>query len=356
METRHFPFKNLRFISLLVIISLIFGVYMPASAIEGTGILGISELIPIGHTTGIKIYTDGVVVTGLQSITTVDGQSSPAFSAGILEGDILTHVGSEKLTDSDSLTNAIQDADDGSVTVRFLRNGEPMQVEVTPAQAAIDSRYRIGVWVRDSMAGIGTITFYDPNSGQFGALGHGVNDVDTGKIMPLLSGTLMYSQVESIKKGESGSPGELRGKFDDKQSGTISQNTANGIFGTLENTEYIKSFEAVPVAKSSEVKNGKARVRCNIVGDEIREYDIEITKVYPRSNNASKGMSIKITDPELLKATNGIVQGMSGSPILQNGKLIGAVTHVFVNDSQKGYAVFIENMIEEMYGTRGGKS
>ena len=206
---------------------------------------------------------------------------------------------------------------------------------------------RLGAWIRDSMAGIGTMTFYDPLSGRFGALGHGVTDVDTGGLMPLEHGSIMDATVKAVKRGESGSPGELRGSFDlTRDSGSLYANTDCGLFGVIEGeSNALGTQNAVPVAQRGEVAVGAASILANCEGDAVREYAVEIERIYAGSS-PTRNMLVRVTDPELLACTGGIVQGMSGSPILQNGKLVGAVTHVLVNDSARGYGIFIENMLD----------
>jgi stage IV sporulation protein B len=207
--------------------------------------------------------------------------------------------------------------------------------------------YAIGAWIRDSMAGIGTVTYYDPQTKTFGALGHGITDVDTAVLMPFSAGSVLPSTVKAVKRGEAGCAGELRGDFAlDRELGTLDANTAAGIFGRMEaeDAEWLWG-QALPVASKGEVKPGRAAIRSNIRGDEVREYEIEILKV---QSNAPDGrdLILSVTDPDLIAATGGIVQGMSGSPIIQDGKLVGAVTHVLLNDPTRGYGIFIENMLE----------
>lgn len=198
------------------------------------------------------------------------------------------------------------------------------------------------------MAGIGTLTFCEPATGRFGALGHGINDVDTAQLMPLQSGSIMYSEVTDVKKGEKGAPGELHGAFQvNRDLGELYANTASGVFGRLEDGTLTDGLEPVPVAERKEVKTGAATILSNIAGDQVEEYQVEIIRVYPANGADTRNLMLKVTDPRLLETTGGIVQGMSGSPILQNGKLVGAVTHVLVNDPTQGYGILAENMLLE---------
>ena len=233
------------------------------------------------------------------------------------------------------------------MTLRATRNGKPVQLSVQAIQN-IQGSYQLGVWLRDSMAGIGTMTFYDPDSGVFAALGHGINDVDTAQLMPLQSGSIMYSEVTDVKKGEKGAPGELHGAFQvNRDLGELYANTASGVFGRLEDGTLTDGLEPVPVAERKEVKTGAATILSNIAGDQVEEYQVEIIRVYPANGADTRNLMLKVTDPRLLETTGGIVQGMSGSPILQNGKLVGAVTHVLVNDPTQGYGILAENMLLE---------
>ncbi|MDF2567582.1 MAG: stage sporulation protein, partial [Oscillospiraceae bacterium] len=206
-----------------------------------------------------------------------------------------------------------------------------------------DNTFKIGLWVRDSSAGIGTVTFYNPENSVFGGLGHAVCDVDTGQVMPIMSGEVVDVNINGVTRGSSGSPGELKGSFSsNKDSGSIAVNNETGVFGVLYQNP--SNHSAIPIAMKQEVKTGKATIFTTVSGNTPQEYKINIEKVNLNDNSMTKNMVIKITDPELLQKTGGIVQGMSGSPIMQNGVLVGAVTHVFINDPTKGYGIFIENM------------
>ena len=306
------------------------------------------QLVPLGHTVGVKLFSDGVIVVGLSKIQTDTGTYSPATKAGIEVGDVITHIGSQKVNTAESVQNAIKT---GEITsLRIIRDGKNMQVELKPARSETDNAYKLGIWVRDSMAGIGTLTFYDPLSGMYGALGHGVSDVDTQMLMPLLSGSIMDSVVTSVTKGETGNPGELNGQFNLREDcGTITKNSETGIFGFLSQPELFVEKSAVEVASRDEIKTGNAVILSNINGDSVKQYDVEIIHVYPEAQSKYQNLMIRVTDPELLASTGGIVQGMSGSPILQNGKLVGAVTHVLVNDPTRGYGILINNMINHAF-------
>lgn len=297
-------------------------------------------LVPVGHTVGVKLFADGVLVVALS-----DGET-PAKACGLREGDIVLRFNGTEIASTEHLQQLLAENGEARATMSVKRGAKTMTVPVTPEKGE-DGGYRLGAWIRDSMAGIGTMTFYDPDSGVFGALGHGVTDVDTGRLMPLESGSIMDATVKAVKRGEAGSPGELRGEFDlTRDSGRLFANTECGLFGTIEGeTNAIGAQKAVPVAHRGEVHTGKASILANCGGSEVREYAVEIERIYPGSA-PTRNLLVRVTDPELLARTGGIVQGMSGSPILQDGRLVGAVTHVLVNDAAKGYGILIENMLD----------
>lgn len=301
-------------------------------------------LVPLGRAVGVKLFSDGLLVVNLSESVTEDGAASPARQCGIRTGDVLLELNDEELKSTEQLQTALQKNGAQSVSLTVKRGAKTLSLEATPESGA-DGVYRLGAWVRDSMAGIGTMTYYDPQTGAFGALGHGITDVDTAQLMPISSGALMYADVASVKKGHSGTPGELTGDFKPAQElGELTCNSSSGIFGTLRDT-FMVSGEALEVARREEVKCGNAVILSNIRGDEVEEFFIKITKIM-ENKDGGRDMLIRVTDKRLLSATGGIVQGMSGSPILQNGKLVGAVTHVLVSDPTKGYAILMEHMLE----------
>lgn len=300
-------------------------------------------LVPMGCTVGIQLYTDGVLVVGLSA--TQNGQAaSPAAVAGILPGDLITALGETKIGSADEFKAEMSKLTEKPVSVTVRRNGETLQMTLAPNTKS--GTPELGLWLRDNVAGVGTITFYDPETGMYGGLGHGITDFESGVIMPLGRGEVFPSTVVEIKKGVPGAPGELRGDFSgNSSSGSILINTPSGIFGIL-NSDKATSEKAIPAADSDEIELGKATVLANIKGTKIEEFEIEITRVY-RGSDDGKSLMISVTDKSLLEQSGGIVQGMSGSPIIQNGKLIGAVTHVMVNDPTKGFGISIEKMLDE---------
>ena len=249
------------------------------------------------------------------------------------------------VTSSEQFQTLLRSAEGETLALQVGRNSDRTTVTVRPEQNE-QGDWAIGAWIRDSMAGIGTMTFCDPATGVFGALGHGITDTDTAQLMPFASGSILPSTVKAVRRGEAGSAGELRGDFDlTTQLGTLSANTNCGIFGTVGDAEFLEKLgPALPVADPSEVRSGPAVILSNVEGDTVKEYTVEITKLSPGANDPRE-LLVTVTDPELLAATGGIVQGQSGSPILQDGKLVGAVTHVLLNDPTRGYGIFIETML-----------
>lgn len=305
-----------------------------------------AKVIPLGRTVGIKLFSDGVLVVGLSDIRTEEKTVSPARDMGLKVGDVITHVNDHEVDTIEQVQAVIQTLGGERMTLKVMRKDKQLQL----CGAAVcngKGTYQLGTWIRDSMAGIGTMTFYDPDSGVFGALGHGVNDADTAQLMTMQSGSIMYSEVSDVKKGLSGAPGELHGSFDlQRDIGQLYANTHGGIFGVLSDDDIRGAGRPVEIARKGQIKTGLATILSNVAGDQVREYQVEIMHVYPSVEGEMRNMMIKVIDPELLEQTGGIVQGMSGSPILQNGRLVGAVTHVLVNDPTRGYGIFIENMLE----------
>ena len=307
-------------------------------------------LVPCGEPFGIKLRMDGAMVVGMERIETASGQRCPAQEAGIQTGDLIQSVDGTAIDSNQSLQEAIAESDGTPVTVTLTRSGETCTVTLTPAYADDDNRYEAGIWVRDSSAGIGTITFYEPESGSFGGLGHPICDADTGDILPFGSGEAAAVTISQVTKGVSGCAGMLQGSFsDDAPLGELLCNNRCGVFGTLYHNP--SAEEAIPMALKQEIQTGAAQILCTVSGDTPKAYDITLEEIDYSGTDSTRNMTVCITDPKLLEVTGGIVQGMSGSPILQNGKLVGAVTHVFVDDPTRGYGIFCENMVR--YGLSG---
>lgn len=306
---------------------------------------------PGGTPIGVKLNTKGVLIVALSDIES-DGKkySSPAAAADIQIGDSIIKINNVPINDSDDTTKEINKCNGEEITILIDRKGKLMEKKLLPVKSNNDNKYKIGLWVRDSTAGVGTLTFYDENTMNFAALGHPITDVDTGTILNINSGEIVSSSIISVKKGLRGSPGELKGIFVDENMvlGQIYKNTECGIFGktniSLVNTKYTKP---IPIALRNEIKEGPAKIITTIDGEEPREYSIMIDKLLSQDSPGPKSMVIRVTDPALLEKTGGIVQGMSGSPIIQNGKLVGAVTHVLINKPDVGYGIYIEWMLKD---------
>ncbi len=299
-------------------------------------------VVPGGDIFGLKLYSNGVMIVGTNDVSTSAGSVNPAKNAGLEIGDIIVSVDGTTVNDSAKVSELFSKCSGKEISLSILRNSEFIDIKLTPVMSS-DGSYKVGIWIRDSAAGIGTITYYDTNSHIFGSLGHAVCDVDTGKIIPILNGEAVCAKITGCYKGKSGTAGELCGVFSGGTIGSIMINSNNGVYGFAD-TDKLENRNVVPVATPNEIKEGKAQIISTVDGGGSRYYDIEITKIF-KDTNSVRNMSIKVTDPELIEKTGGIVQGMSGSPIIQNGMLIGAVTHVFINDSLQGYAIFAENML-----------
>ncbi len=300
-------------------------------------------LIPCGTPFGIKLLTDGVIVVEVSSFETSNGISSPAYEAGIKTGDIIKTINNKKIESNEDIEKIISESNGLQMKFNIVREGKTILINVTPKLCLTDNLYHIGLWVRDSSAGIGTLTFYNPQTKVFAGLGHPVCDVDTGEILPLLSGEVVEVSINGIKKGKSGHPGELLGNFTNNSSmGTLDINSINGLYGRLSLAKF--ENQAIPLGMRQEIKTGKAYIYTTIDGEKAQKYEITIEKINYDETQECKNMIIRITDKQLLEKTGGIVQGMSGSPIIQNDKLVGAVTHVFVNNPTKGYAIFADTM------------
>ena len=293
---------------------------------------------------GIKMFTDGLMIVGMSDIPYQGGRVNPARDSGLKVGDILEKINGVKLVTNEQFGKIVEDSGGQPLQVQARRNNRMFSAVLKPVKSGGDEKYRVGVWVRDSSAGIGTMTYYDPNSGLFTGLGHAVCDVDTGDIMPLANGQIVDAEITGYKKGVAGTPGELKGKFSEGAPiGELLANTSTGVYG---NSKAVFSHSGVlmPVAMGYEVETGKATILTTINGKTPQEYEIEIEKVLVGENGKGQNLVIHVTDKTLLEKTGGIVQGMSGSPIIQNGMLVGSVTHVFVNDPTRGFGIFAENI------------
>lgn len=303
-----------------------------------------TRLIPGGQAVGVALATQGVLVIGVSDVA----GKSPAQAAGLRPGDVIESVNGKTVSGSEHLTALVAAAKGAPLKITYQRDGATRTASLTPLMDASSGLWRIGAWVRDSTAGVGTLSYYNPANGTYGALGHAINDGDTGKLLPVRLGSLLRADIVDVRRGQKGTPGELRGSFLRNQVvlGNIQENTALGIYGDMkEQIDNPLYPDGVPIGYQESVQLGPAQILSTIDGDGIRAYDVEITQATRQLSPAQKSMVIKVTDPVLLEKTGGIVQGMSGSPILQNGRMIGAVTHVFVDDPTQGYGLYIEWML-----------
>ena len=325
------------FLSSLLCAAALLGLQAPARAADGG-----RTLVPVGHTIGIKLFSEGVVVVGLAEVESGDGTAAPGAACGLKVGDVIEEANGSAVESSEQFAAMLQCG--GTVELGVSRDGADLILAAEPALGP-DGTYRLGAWIRDSMAGIGTVTFYDPETGAFGALGHGITDSDTGLLMPLGNGAVMDAEVKAVKVGRSGEPGELRGSFNlAEDMGALWANTEQGIFGIMETCDFAAGA-AVPVAEPGQAHAGPAVILSNISGDEVEAFDVELVRVV--EGTGTQNLLLRVADEGLIARTGGIVQGMSGSPILQDGRLIGAVTHVMIDDPTKGYGILIENMLEQ---------
>ena len=305
-----------------------------------------TTVIPMGKAIGMKLYTEGVLVVGMSEI---QGQK-PYEGSGIETGDTIVEINNEPINSTDELIECVNRSNGESLEIKYISEEEEKITSIAPAKDS-DNAYKLGLWVRDAAAGVGTLTFYEPSTGNFAALGHGINDVDTYDLIQIANGELVTTNILDIVKGEDGSPGEIRGSIENSATlGKVSKNTALGIYGNITDVSRLNLSTAkeMEVANRSEITTGKAEIMCELENGKIQNYEIEIQKIFIDNNENNKSMLIKVTDEELIEKTGGIIQGMSGAPIIQNGKFIGAVTHVLVNDSKTGYAVFADMMIKQM--------
>jgi SpoIVB peptidase len=307
-------------------------------------------VVPLGNAIGMKLYTKGVLVVGMSQIETDKNEKKkPYENSGIEQGDTILEINNNIVGNTEELIKEVENSKGNTINIKYLRDDKTMQTDITPVKSK--NTYKIGLWVRDAAAGVGTLTFYEPSTNLFMALGHGISDIDTEEIVNIANGELVTANIVSITKGRKGYPGEIRGTIDEgKTIGTIYKNTNFGVYGMVKNKNYLEAdlTQEMEVAPRNEIKEGKAQIICQLENSAKKKYDIEIEKVYINNNQNNKSMLIKITDKELLEKTGGIIQGMSGAPIIQEGKFVGAVTNVLVNDPTQGYGVFADIMIKEM--------
>ena len=311
------------------------------------------EVIPVGKIVGLKLYTNGVLVVGMSEI---EDESSrlvkPYENTNIQEGDMIIEINGEEIESIQNLKTVVNNTSGNDVEIKLLRDGTTVVVSnIKPVKVSKDE-YKLGLWVKDAATGVGTMTYYEPKSNKFALLGHGITDADTNSLIYIDSGELVTSKVVSVKKGASGEPGEIRGTIlKQKTIGKVNKNTNFGVFGELEDltTLNIDTSKKYKIALRNEIKEGSAKILCSTDdSNKVQEYEIEIEKVYTDNDSNNKSMLIRITDDKLIEKTGGIIRGLSGAPIIQNGKFIGAVTNVLVSNPKIGYGIFADLMIKEM--------
>ena len=314
-------------------------------------ILPKTTVIPVGNLAGVKLYTNGVLVVGMSEIQGDDKKMyKPYEKTGIEEGDTIVAINNSTIHSTEDLISCVNKSLGNEVEIDFVRDNEALQCSMTPVKTQ-GEEYKLGLWVRDSAAGVGTVTFYEPESKTFAALGHGIVDIDTKQLINISSGEFVTTKILNIQKGEKGEPGRIQGTIDNQPNiGTIYKNSPFGIYGKVDNLLplNLNNSKEMEVALRDEIHTGKATILATLEKGKTQEYDIEIKKIFKENNYDNKSMQIKIVDEDLLEKTGGIIQGMSGSPIIQDGKFIGAVTHVLVNNPQEGYAVFGDIMIKQL--------
>lgn len=307
------------------------------------------KLVPGGQSIGIKLRSQGVNVVGFYYLNVSGKSLSPAREAGVKIGDVILEINGENVDSAPEAARLLAAGEEGRIRLRISRNGEMINITLNPLYSPDDKAYRIGLYLRDTAAGVGTLTFYDPGTDRYGALGHIILDSDTHQPINLSEGSIVKAKIIKIKAAQRGLPGEKMGVFVNDSFGNITKNTPYGIFGGITDSKGVISpySEALPMALSTEVQTGPAEILTVIEGETIGRFAVEIEKIAYQANPTDKGMVVRVVDEALLKSTGGIIQGMSGSPIIQNGKIVGAVTHVFINDPTRGYGIFVEWMHQE---------
>ena len=310
------------------------------------------KVVPVGKVIGLKMYTNGVLVVGMSEIEDKNNLlNRPYENSDIKPGDTIIKINEEIIESIDSLKQIVSNSNGKELKITILRNGQVLNTNITPVETQ-DKKYQLGLWVKDAATGVGTITFYEPKSNYFGVLGHGITDYDTSRLINIDSGELVTAKIISLIKGEENNPGEIKGTIINSQTiGEVKKNTEFGVYGILNNLTAlnIDISKAIDVASREEIEEGEAQILCSVnSSNTTKEYKIKIEKIYLENNYNNKSMLIKIIDEELLKETGGIIRGLSGAPIIQNGKFVGAVTNVLVSDPEIGYGIFADMMINEI--------
>jgi len=310
---------------------------------DPTGVFEKREVYVGGIPFGVKLYTDGLLIIGFADVDCSTGSVAPAKDAGMQVNDIIIKANGKKVSSASDFIEMVENSDGKAVKLVYIRNKSEFECEVTPSVSSSDGKYKTGMWLRDSTAGIGTVTFVIPNCGIFAGLGHGICDSETGTLVPLSRGVTSGVVIGGIKKGISGSPGELKGTFNGEKTGNLLSNTENGVFGIFSN-EKICGSEILPIGRKDDLTEGEAYILCTLDDNKPQKYSVYISDIR-RESTGNKCFIVTVTDKKLIEKTGGIVQGMSGSPIIKDGVLVGAVTHVLINDPTRGYGIFADNML-----------
>ncbi len=314
-----------------------------------------TKVIPLGDLAGLKLYTKGVLVVGMSEVEGQDNKKyKPYEGTGIEEGDSIIKINDEEIDSTEELLACVSKSKGNNINITYIKSGKEIQKNITPVKTAKNT-YKLGIWVRDSHAGIGTLSFYEESTNSIASLGHSIQDVDTKETVDISSGEFVTSKVDNIVKGEKENPGRIEGDIDNSNTlGKIYKNNKFGVFGyiTDKNTLNIENEKAIDVCLRNDIEEGEAKIICTLNDGTKEEYKVNIQKIFTNNNKDNKSMIVKVTDERLLSKTGGIIQGMSGSPIIQNGKFVGALTHVLVSDPTTGYGVFADLMIKELSASK----
>ncbi len=303
------------------------------------------RLYPGGMPFGIKFATDGVMIVGFCDVVGEAGVKNPATAAGLRINDMIKKINGTTLSGANDLTRLVEESGGKALSIEYTRGGKLLKTTLTPEYSPAEGKYKTGAYVRDGGAGIGTVTFIDPENYSFGGLGHGVCEASSGELMPMTRGSVVDVTISGVLRGEAGKPGEVKGYFSSGKTGSLLRNSDCGVFGVFGEAPSVTACEPLPVGLRGELREGKAHIYCTLDSGKIEKYEVKISAI-DRKATGNKCFTVKVTDKALLEKTGGIIQGMSGSPIVQNGKLVGAVTHVLINDPTTGYGIFIENMLK----------
>ena len=345
-------FKSNKFIIALIVIVLInyitaFSFFKDKSRTSNVSSKITQKVDIVGRCVGLRLYTKGVLVIGMSEVDSINGEKvEPYKNTGIQIGDMIQEMNGIKINNANDVSQIVNRSEGEEISIKYLRENNEIYTTITPVKTK-DNNYLLGLWIRDAASGIGTLTFYDDENNRFAALGHGINDMDTGKLLNIANGELVTCKIVSIVKAREGKVGEIRGTIDEGHKiGDVEKNSDIGVYGNVIEKNFIDTIKIkqVDVASRNEVNVGKAEIYCELEENKVEKYEIEIKKLFKGNYKDNKSMLIKITDKRLLEKTGGIIPGMSGTPIIQNGKFVGAITNVLLNNPKQGYAIFADMM------------